>query len=135
MKIRVDDSSEEPAIQLTPLIDVVFNILLFFMLATTFLEREKELGIELPRARSGAEAVQRELVINVQRDGSVTLDGRTLPMEALLGALAAPARANPRTPVAIRGDRETRHAAIVRVLDACKLAGLSNLAVGTLEGT
>ncbi len=136
--MRIDDDSgvEEPAFNLTPMIDVVFQLLIFFMLATTFLDPEKEIEIALPEALSGAEteAVDDKIVINVLRDGRLVLSGQELNREGLEATLKRAAQRDRETPIEIRGDRLAHHEAIVGVMDACGLAGLVNLSVGTLDG-
>jgi biopolymer transport protein ExbD len=133
VRIRSDAVDEEPSINLTPMIDVIFNLLMFFMLATTFAVAEKSLEVELPQARAGDTrgAAAREIVLNVTRDGGVLLSGKRIDFDLLGRELSQAAARDPRTPVTIRGDRRAEHQAIVRVLDACKLAGLANLSLGT----
>ena len=135
MRLERDLDDEEPALPLTSLIDVVFLLLIFFMVTTTFLEREQRLALELPLAESGAEAQRapEELTIDVMPDGGFALAGRAVSSGALGEALRAAAQRDPATPVLIRGDRAARHEHVVAVLDACGVAGLSNLSVGTLE--
>lgn len=134
MLIRSPELEDDVSISLTSLIDVVFLLQIFFMLATTFLDPERALELELPRAESGREAGEapEELVLNVLRDGRVALGGRELDDAALRASLEHAARRDPATPVTIRGDAHVEHARIVTVMDACALAGLSNLSVGTL---
>ena len=136
MRIQAE-SEEEVGTNLTPLIDVVFLLLVFFMLTTTFLDRERELDIDLPQASSGeAPAAPPELVVlDVFADGHVEYAGRRLELSELQSALADVARQDPETPVTIRGDRQAAHGAVVGVLDACGLAGLFHLSVGTLEAS
>lgn len=133
MNIRDSEDSDELIINLTPMIDVVFLLLIFFMVTTTFLDPERQIDIELPIAESGAEAtdVPEEIVLTILEDGSVRSNGETLDQEALLFLLKRAAQNNPDTPVTIRGHRLARHERIVSVMDACGIAGLSNLAVGT----
>jgi biopolymer transport protein ExbD len=137
VRIRDDALADEIALNLTSLIDVVFLLLVFFMVATTFLDPERQLDLDLPQAASGVEREMppEELVLNVFRDGRIALGGRELDDQALRGALERAARSDPATPVTIRGDARVEHARIVAVMDACALAGLSNLSVGTLKGT
>ena len=126
---------EDPAINLTPMIDVVFTLLVFFMLATTFAERERMLDVQLPMANS-AEAPSsnpHELVINVSRDGHIWIDGRDLQGDELAKALADAARREPGMLVTVRGDRRGLYNEIVHVLDECMRAGLANLSLSTLE--
>ena len=137
MQIRDDDTSEDLVQSLAPMIDVVFLLLIFFMVATTFVEREKEMGIDLPTAQSGEEASfdAEEIVINLLEEGRIRLNGEDVSPERLDQLLAGAAAVNPETPVTIRGDRMVHHEAIVGVMDACGVAGLSNLSVGTMEGS
>jgi len=136
--VRIEDESavEEPGINMTPMIDVVFQLLIFFMLATTYIDPEKELEVKLPEAESGTETRDEpdEIVINVLRDGSYVVSGKTLPKDALADELKRAAQRNREIPVTIRGDRLVHHESIVSVMDACGLAGLMNLSVGTLDG-
>jgi len=125
---------DEPQLELTPLIDVVFQLLVFFMIATSFRDPESALGVELPTAASSAERPLEPIVIDVLRDGRVRIGERELAPDQLgtelTGALRA-ARHEARTPVTLRGDRLARHEDIVRVLDACRAAGVSRFALGT----
>ena len=131
MRLRREPESDEFALNLTSMTDIVFLMLVFFMLATTFVDPERALGIELPAASSSQQPPPQELVINVLEDGSFVLEGRVLDRESLRARLAETGRDAPATPVTIRGHRLARHEAIVSVMDACGAAGLSNLSVGT----
>lgn len=131
MKIPDVDDIEEPSSNLTPLIDIVFNLLLFYLVSTTFLDEERALDVELPGATTARELPPEEIVIHVLADGTVVLGGDTVDAETLRARLRERAAAAPDTPVTIRGDRATRHEAIVGVMDACGAAGLTNLSIGT----
>ena len=135
MNIRDDEELDEPALNLTPMIDVVFQLLIFFMVATTFLDPEREIEVELPEAATGetTEEDLDEIVINVTREGGFVVSGETLDRMRLDQVLAQAASRDPETPVTIRGDRLVHHESIVGVMDACGSAGLYNLAIGTLE--
>ena len=126
----------ELALNLTPMIDVVFLLLIFFMLATTFMDPEREIDLDLPEASSSlAQDTERdELIINVMRGGELKLGNNVVDRDGLLAELRRAARQNPDIAVTIRGDRLVTHEVIVSVMDACGQAGLRNLAVGTLEG-
>ena len=137
MHLHDEDPLDDQALNLTSMTDLVFLMLVFFLCATTFLERERALELELPRA-SHAQAPREaldEIVIDVARDGSLMIGGRTLARETLAAELRRIAGRGAETPVTIRGDRRAHHEAIVAVMDACGAAGLRNLSVGTLEGS
>lgn len=133
MNIREDADFEELVINLTPLIDVVFLLLIFFMVATTFLDPEREIDVELPTAQSAGEPQRtpEEIVLNVLQDGRVFHDGTQISDDELRLLLKRAAQHDPETPVTIRGHRLAQHQSIVSVMDACGSAGLFNLAVGT----
>ena len=135
MRIAEPAEGEEMGLNLTSLIDVVFLLLIFFMVATTFLDPEREIGIELPEAESAevSEEAPDEIIINVARDGALSLGGAPVDRAGLDAALKRAAASDPSTPVTIRGDRLVHHEDVVGVMDACGAAGLSNLAVGTLD--
>ena len=135
MKIRNEDGVEELVLNLTPMIDVIFLLLIFFMVATTFQDPERELDVDLPQAQSGSTLTEQddEIIINVMRDGSVVLSERTVTDDELIRHLNQAAQQDPETPVTIRGDRFVHHEDIVSAMDACGSAGLHNLSIGTLE--
>ena len=135
MQVRDSSGGEDMAFNMAPMIDIVFLLLIFFMVSTTFVDREKEMGIELPQASSGdaPEREPEEVVINVGRDGRVYLGQEELPYADLLSSLERTARHNPETPVTIRGHREAHHEHVVAVMDTCRQAGLANLGIMTEE--
>jgi len=133
VRLRTAAAEDEPVLELTSMIDVVFLLLIFFMVTTTFLDPEREIDVKLPAAESGTEPQKppEEVVLNVRADGTVLHEGDELSRDELLRLLRVAAQRDPATPVTIRGDRLAHHEAIVGVMDACGIAGLSNLAVGT----
>lgn len=137
MHLRDDNPVEDLALNLTSMTDLVFLLLVFFLCATTFMDPERALLLELPQSEHGAQREEplNEIVINVSRDGVLSLGGRAVSREALELELRRAAARDSATPVTIRGDRLVHHEDIVAVMDACGAAGLSNLAVGTLEGS
>ena len=136
MRVSDEAEDEEFAFNLAPMIDVVFLLLIFFMVATTFIEREEEFGLELPRATSGEEPIREveELVISVMEDGRILLNGDEFSGNELRNQLEIAARQDAQRQVTIRGDRNVRHEQIVTVLDACSQAGLRNLGLRALDG-
>ncbi|MCA8947996.1 MAG: biopolymer transporter ExbD [Planctomycetes bacterium] len=134
MRLDLESGSEsDDAINMMPLVDVVFLLLIFFLAATTFANEEVELALKLPDARAGesAEPVQR-LVVNVFADGRLVVDGREVTLEALRQKLAAAARRNSDQSVLVRGDRAAQFGVGIAVLDACKLAKITKVDFGAL---
>ena len=127
MIFDLDELKGDVTINLTPMIDVVFLLIIFFMVATTFVREEKEIDLDLPEAASASplENLPDEVVINIMRTGQIKVAGRVVSEEAL-GRYLEEARArNPRQSVIIRGDRGTRYEHVVRVVGICHQAEVS----------
>lgn len=123
MRLDDDDTDAGEAINLTPMIDVVFLLLIFFLAATTFAREEVELDLRLPQAKSGkAGSGEQQLVVNVFADGKLTVDGREVTLAALQQKLQAAVQRNAEQAVLVRGDQESRFGTGLAVLDVCRLA-------------
>jgi len=127
-----DGEGEGVMMNLTPMIDVVFLLIIFFMVSTTFLNVEKEMDLDLPEAASGrAEEMQQdEIIINVMADGRLKVGDAFYDKPGLVERLKQAALANPETPVVIRGDRQTDLQNAVHAMDACGQANLHRISVG-----
>lgn len=137
MKIDLGDAEREE-IDLTPLIDCVFLLLIFFMVTTSFRkgqsdERVFELLLKLPVATAATLTRPHDaaLVIGVDAEGDVFLDGELVGRAALHRRTQALARENPSAHVRIDADAAAAHQALVHVLDVCQFAGLWNVGVRT----
>lgn len=135
MRLRYADRPET-SIELTPMIDMVFLLLIFFLVATTFHQAEREMQIALPVANSAGpiSAALREIIINVEEDGDIILSGRTIDAETLRELIAEAVANNPEQKVVVRGDRGTAYENVVRVLDICKGAGIQEPYLDTVLG-
>ncbi len=128
--------SDEPDVNLTPLIDVVFILLLFFMVSTTF-QRESEINIELPEA--SAEPVEEreemlELVIDAE--GHYFIDEQQVvntELETLKQAIQKFLGERSEIPVVIRADRLTPYESVVRAMDATAQLGLVQMSLATSQ--
>ena len=129
MKFRTAERGS-PEINLTPLIDVVFLLLIFFMVSTTF-ERHSELSIELPEASADADARDDAVIdVVIDAEGNVYVEGLALAgsgVESLQHALENAAGTLDSPPVVISADAQTPHQSVVTVMDAARRAGLYKL--------
>ena len=126
---------EDPTVDLTSLIDVVFLLLIFFMVSTTF-ERESVLKVDLPEASAVAEREELpdslELVIDAQ--GRMYLnDQRLIDSEerTIRAAIEQLAGENRDVPMILRADRETPHHFVVTAMDVAAQLGFLNLSIAT----
>jgi len=129
MRLEVDEGVDQ-GLNLTPLIDVVFLLLVFFLVATTFADSEVEMDLELPKATSGEPASSEHLiVVSVARNGSLRVDGREVTLEALRQKLRAAASSNRDQEVLIRGDTRVQFGAVAQAFDACLAASLRRVSI------
>lgn len=126
MRIRSKNQDEGVAIEMTPIIDMVFLLLIFFLVATTFHQAEREMQIALPFAKASGpiSAVLKEMIINVDATGQIFVGGRAVTQEQLGQLIADAVRQNPDQKVTVRGDRNATYAHVVAALDVCKANGI-----------
>jgi len=126
MLIQANNNDARVPIELTPMIDMVFLLLIFFLVATTFHQTEREMQIALPFASSSApiSAMLQELIINVDMDGQIIVGSRRVEADELRSMVADAVGVNPEQKVTVRGDRRTAYSNVVTVLDICKGAGI-----------
>ena len=137
MAVTVKRSSAAGTLSLTPLIDVVFLLLIFFLVTSEFEEEERRLDIVLPDATSAVPMTTqpREIVIDVDDQGNVYLRGQATTLEELENLLRQSVANNPTNQSAIiRADRSTSFQPVVSVMDICNRTGVSDYSVTTQEG-
>lgn len=134
MLIENTDHRADIHLDFVPMADVLFNLLIFFLLATTIAQVEREMNIALPFASAGGpiSAAMRELVVNVDARGGIHVSGRPIAVEELRTLVTEAVVSNPDQKVTVRGDRTTAYANIVAVLDICKHAGIQQPFLDTM---
>ena len=125
---------EELSINITPLIDVVFLLLIFFMLTTTF-SRETRLLINLPEANADiAENQSPQIEITVAREGGYTINGRALinsRLETLMRGLELESGGDLNVPIILIADAEATHQSVVTAMDAISQSGFTRMNIAT----
>jgi len=129
--IRVPVRAKAVGLNMTPLIDMVFLLLVYFLLTAHFIE-EEGIGVRLPTAASKVQRQDREVAVALSRDGVVFLDGAAVGLEELESHLRHAAEDGDTT-VVVRGDRDVALQAVVSVMEAAKKAGAKRIVVATLH--
>ncbi len=120
-------------LNLTPLIDIVFLLLVFFMLTSHFIE-DQAIDVDLPKAKNGNEAIEREYVeVVVNSNGELLVDGKEVQLEHLEETLRGALHAPETRFVRLRGDHEARLGLAVSVIDAARAAGAESLDILTRQ--
>lgn len=121
--------------QVAPMIDIVFLLLIFFIVTWNFARWETELDVTVPTAQAGQESRRSvgEIIINVKKDGEIVVQRQEMNQQQLLEMLQKIASLYPDQAVVLRGDMEAGYKHIVRVLDTCRQANIWNVHFATAK--
>jgi len=131
MPLKVSQHNEMPELNLTSMIDVLFLLIIFFMVATKFDEMERNIEVAVPEVAKAGEAIPpaRPMVVSVLASGSVELDGKPLTLNDLTSQLAKARTPLSEPTVVIRGDAGCPFQHVASALAACQQAGISDLGI------
>ena len=138
MSISIPKNTALSKLNLTPMIDVVFQLLIFFLVATKFEEQERQFPVILPEASEAMPLIARpkELFVNVDRNGRLVVGGQQLDRTGLLTAFQQAAANNPgQQTVVIRADKRCAWEHVVGVMDLCNKAEIRDYRVTTAEAS
>lgn len=125
------NTDEPPTLNLVPMIDVVFLLLLFLMVSTRFAQLERKISLQVPAVadRGALTTAPERRVVNVYQDGTVTLDHLPVSIEELTARLAAARNQYNDLGVLVRGDAKGEFQRVATALNACKQAGIRELGI------
>lgn len=128
LKTHID---EQPTLNLTAMLDVMFLLIIFFVLNTKFMDDERQIGLNVPHVadRGALGAPSERKTINVYRDGTITLDQTPVTLEELTSRLATARGRSAGFGVLVRGDGQGEFQRVAAVLNACKQAGIGDLGI------
>jgi biopolymer transport protein ExbD len=135
MPLRTE-APEEPQMNLTPMIDVVLQLVIFFMVGTQFVDNERRYDVNLPVAAEAAPLTERpdELVVNVTRAGDYYLGAQAIRVEDLELRLTEARKRYADQLVVIRGDMDCVYQQVITAVDLCRKAGIRQFQLVTRTG-
>jgi len=135
MRIRDAHGEAEEPFNLVALTDMAFNLLIFFMAATSFTQIEKDMKVQLPRTApfQSMSAPPRQIVINIKQDGSTIVAGKTYDQEGLNKLVQSELKTDPARVVLIRADERSIMKYFAGVATLCRRAGVNELKIGLLQ--
>lgn len=130
---HTDTPSEETDINLAPMLDIVFIMLIFFVVTTSFV---KESGIEVdrPSAQTAERREHGNILIAIAPDGEIWIDKRAVDIRAVRAVVERLVAENPEGGVIIQGDRAAQIGLLVKVMDQVRKAGVSKVSIAATPG-
>jgi len=131
-KSAISAEEEEATIDLTPMLDVVFIMLIFFIVTASFI---KEAGIDVnrPFAPTAAEQADAAILVAISADDEIWIDRRMVDINNVRTVIEKLHRENPKGSLVIQADEESTNAMLVVVMEAAKVAGVANVAISALK--
>ncbi len=125
---RIHRESDEQQVDLTPMLDVVFIMLIFFIVTTSFI---KETGIDInrPSAATAEKKSKGNILIPITQSGDIWLDKRQIDIRAVRANIQRLKAKFPQSSVIIQSDTESKTGTLVRVMDQIRLAGVQNISI------
>ncbi|MCB9546337.1 MAG: biopolymer transporter ExbD [Myxococcales bacterium] len=130
MRWRPARHVEEPGVDISPLIDMVFILLIFFMVTTTFV-KDAQVELERPSAASAKPASTKAIRVTLDQRGDVYVDGRPVRPWMVQNRVREQLQGGEERPVLVITDRRVRAEQLLEVVDQCRLAGAKDVAVAT----
>lgn len=135
MKIDLDSTEPDVRIEIVPLIDVIFCILTFFILAAVTLTRQAAINVDLPRAQSGTTQMRQILIVSVDPIGQAYVEKQPVSRDQLFQAITNFRQQNPEGMMVLYASRAASYNDVVQVLDLLRSAGGDRVALATLPGS
>jgi len=118
-------------IEIVPMIDTIFFLLVFFMIATLSMTRQQGLPVNLPRAATAEREIRENVTLTLTKEGRLYYNKKEVGLPQLGPQLKADLQENPKVLVIINADTDVLHGRVVEVMDEVKALGASRMAIAT----
>ena len=131
MKLRSLRVEHQPELMIIPMIDIIFFLLVFFMLSTLSMVVQHTIPVNLPQASATEQDIPRSINVTVMQDGNIMFDQETIPLPLLSKRIAIELIKQPDNVFILRADKQVEYGKVITVLDELKLAGARRVSVAT----
>ena len=131
MKLRNYRETKQPDLNIIPMIDVMFFLLVFFMLSTMYMVEQKTIPVNLPQATSAAIDNKTNFTVTLKDDGSIYLEDQQTDIQTLLMQATKEQKNNPSFAIIIRADKDINYDKVVSFIDTLKKAGITRFGLAT----
>jgi biopolymer transport protein ExbD len=130
MKFR-HPNKRDATFNLTPLIDVVFQLLIFFMVTTTFVSFENRVKVNLPSGDFAAAESSKNITVTITEDNTIYLNGKLIDPLRITESIAAELKKAPEKIVVLEADKNVLHGKVISVMDLLRKGGADKIAIAT----
>ena len=134
MKFRDNHSLKTPELVIVPMIDIMFFLLVFFMMSTMYMIDLKTIPIKLPEAQHTAVDTSTTFAVSLKKDGTLYLGDKKTDLKTLVQQAATEQKNNPRFAIVIRAEKDADYGKVITLLDALKAAGVNRFGLATDKG-
>lgn len=129
MKLRSMKVQEEPKLMIIPMIDIIFFLLVFFMISTMTMVQQNTFKVGLPQASSAQLDINQHANITVMADGNIAFNKESLDKEQLIRRVQIELQRNPDLQIILNGDKDVNYGFVIETFDALKQAGVKKLSI------
>ena len=134
MKLRDSRQLKTPDLMIIPMIDIMFFLLVFFMMSTMYMVDQKTIPIKLPVAENSTVDTKTTFAVSIKKDGSLGLGEKQTDIKSLTLQAIMEQKANPGFAIVIRADKDADYGQVIAVLDTLKGAGINRFGLATDVG-
>lgn len=134
MRLRDRRSFTKPEVMIIPMIDIMFFLLVFFMISTLYMVDMKTVSVNLPKASHAETQTSVTYLVTMKQDGSLWLEDKEITKDELLQKAQAEQRRNPQFSVILRADQGLDYGKVIALLDEMKGAGINRFGLAAESG-
>ena len=134
MKLRDRRRLEKPEVMIIPMIDIMFFLLVFFMLSTLYMVNMKTVAVDMPKAEHAQTQMNATYLVTLKKDGSLWLEDKAIDEKSLLLQAQEENKKNPKFALVLRADQGMDYGMVIGLLDKFKGAGIHRFALAADTG-
>ena len=122
-------TGKKPVFMIIPMIDIIFFLLVFFMMNSLQTVAQKALAVQLPQAQSASAPAQLPIIMTLDEEGHITIDNKPVSIQESATIMKQHMQENANAAVVLQADRRTAHGQVVAVMDMLKTSGVTRLSI------
>ena len=122
-------TGKKPVFMIIPMIDIIFFLLVFFMMNSLQTVAQKALAVQLPQAQSASAPAQLPIIMTIDEEGHITIDNKPVSIQESATIMKKHMQENANAAVVLQADKRTAHGQVVAVMDMLKTAGVKRLSI------